>query len=370
MAKLLEPDACDAYVCETTLPVREVLERLNAVQGLAQIVVDDNGILLGVVTDGDVRRGFLDGHDLTSPVAAVMNPKPIVGLIGDHAANRLLLRQTPSRRPFLPIVDKVGAFAGVIIGNGIERAGTTVALVMAGGFGSRLGERTRETPKPLLHVAGRPILDHVLSRLEEGGIRRIFISAHYLAEQIVAFAKDRCSSSSLNVLNEREKLGTAGAIGLLPPDISGFVIVMNGDVVSGVDVGAINEFVERHALDGAIAVARHEVAIPFGVIRHDADGHFVGIDEKPTLSHFVAAGIYVLGPEVRALVVKGEALDMPELLNLAKQAGLRIGLFPIHEYWRDVGHPGDLEAADRDIRLPVKMDREENSSRDAGKLRK
>lgn len=370
MARFLELEACGAYVCGPTLSVRETLSRLNLVQGLAQIVVGDDGLLLGVVTDGDIRRGLLTGYDLTSPIAAVMNSKPIVGLIGDHAVNRMLLRQTPSRRPFLPVVGKVGAFAGLIVGDGMERAGTTVALVMAGGFGSRLGERTRETPKPLLQVAGRPILDHVLSRLEDGGIRQIFISAHYLADQIETFANEWGGHSNLEVINEREKLGTAGAVGLLPADIRGFVIVMNGDVVSGVDVGAINEFVERHGLDGAIAVARHEVAIPFGVIRHDADGHFIGVDEKPTLSHFVAAGLYVLGPEVRALVVKGEALDMPELLNRSREAGLRIGLFPIHEYWRDVGRPDDLEAADRDIRLPVKMELEENSTKDSGTLLK
>lgn len=325
---------------------------------------------MGVVTDGDIRRGILAGHSLTSSISMVMNKTPVVGYEGEHSLNVALLRQTPSNRPFVPIVDRVGRFCGLFIGDGIERAGTTVALVMAGGFGTRLGDRTRNTPKPLLHVAGRPILDHVLARLEDGGISRIFISAHYLAEQIEAFIKDRNSRSSLHVINEREKLGTAGAVGLLPADVKGFVIVMNGDVVSGVNVGAINEFVERHALDGAIAVARHEVAIPFGVIRHDANGQFVGIDEKPILTHFVAAGLYVLGPEIRALVYRGEALDMPELLTRARQAGLRIGLFPIHEYWRDVGRPDDLEAADRDARAPMRMEPAEDAAYNVGEAPK
>jgi dTDP-glucose pyrophosphorylase len=330
-------------MCGVDTPLSQVLARIDASPYLFQIVVDESRRLLGTITDGDIRRAMLHGSSLDTPAKACMHRTPRFGRIGNDDTNQRLLDTLGSAVPFLPLVDADGTVGEILYG----RASRTIetALVMAGGLGSRLGERTRNTPKPLLPVGGRPILEHVLTNLESSGVRRIFVSVNYLAEQIKAFLDQRHGSASTIALREQERLGTAGALGLLPPETRlRPVLVVNGDLVTRVDIGALCDFHQRHGLDATVAVSPYHVEIPFGVVRYGADGLFAGIDEKPRLSHFVAAGIYYLTPPVTALVGMGQRTDMPEVLNRAREIGLRIGLFPIHEFWADVGRPDDLDA--------------------------
>jgi dTDP-glucose pyrophosphorylase len=324
------------------------MQRLNAAPFPLQLVVDASGRLLGAMTDGDVRRSLLrlDGGAEQQPVSAAMQSNVLTGSVGEDARNLQRVRQTKSVIPFLPVVDKDGVLAEVLIGVP-TRESLETALIMAGGFGRRLGATTSVTPKPLLSVGGRPILDHILERLEDSGVKQVFIAVHYLAEQFAEFIQQRKGRSEVRLIVEREPLGTAGALGMLPASIGVPVMVLNGDIVTSIDFGAMAQFHDRGSFDGTIAVAQHEVEIQFGVVRHSEDGIFEGIDEKPRVRHFVAAGIYLINPEVRTLVRPGQSLDMPQLLNLARSIGLRVGLFPVHEPWMDIGRPQDLEAARR-----------------------
>ncbi len=216
---------------------------------------------------------------------------------------------------------------------------------MAGGFGTRLGDKTRDTPKPRLPVGGTPILDHVLARLEAADIDEVFVAVHYRAAQIESYLAGRDNRANVHLVHESQPLGTAGALARLPEAVSGPVVVINADLLTQVDMSAFLDFHERHQHDATIAVARYEHAIPFGVIQHSEDGLFQGIDEKPSLRYFVAAGIYILSPEFRPLAAARHPVDMPELLNAGREVGLKIGLFPIHEFWTDIGNPDDLAAA-------------------------
>ncbi len=327
-------------VCGPRATMREAIERINASPYLFQVVVDSAGFVQGTVTDGDIRRAMLRGVSLDDAVEEGMHRNPIVGSTSNTEDNLRLLRRTK----FLPVVDDAGRLDHVLVER-TPAGGIGAALVMAGGFGTRLGDATRGTPKPLLDIGGRPMIDRVLAGLEDAGVSRITVAVHYLAEQIEAFLDARGGRPRVSVIRESEPLGTAGALGLidLPPDRPVFVV--NGDLVTGVDYAAMHEFHVRHGFDGSVAAARHELTIPYGVLRYDEDGLISGIDEKPTLHHFVAAGIYYLSPEIVALVARGRPIDMPELLESARKIGLRIGVFPVHEHWRDVGRPGDLSAA-------------------------
>lgn len=335
------------HICGPNEPIRLVLKRIDASLYLFQIIVDGMGRVLGTVTDGDVRRALLHGATLDSSASACMHASPKVGRLDDAEGNAVLMQRLGSRVPFLPIVDRDGRLREILYGRRDE-SGVTAALVMAGGLGARLGERTRETPKPLLPVAGRPILDHVLGKIEAVGIPRIFVSVHYLADKVEHFLAARQNRAEIAVLKEPRRLGTAGALGQIDTgQLNGPLLVVNGDVITNVDLRALHDFHVRHGFDGTIGVTRHEIQIPFGVIRQSADGLFEGIDEKPKLQNFVAAGVYYLGSEFLALVPRHQSIDMPELLNRGRSVGLKIGLFPIHEYWTDVGRPDDLEAADK-----------------------
>jgi dTDP-glucose pyrophosphorylase len=337
-------NATDPLLCAPSLPVVEVLARMeNASPNLFQVVVDEQRRVLGTVTDGDLRRSLLRGASLASPVSDCMRSTPIVGRYGEDKANRILAQ----RAWFLPVIDQQGRLVELLIAR-VANLPMNRALVMAGGFGKRLGTLTQTTPKPMLPVAGRPMLDRVLEQIESAGVTQIDIAAHYLADQIKNFVKQRRSSATVSVIEETVPLGTAGALALISDRLDEPVLVANGDVLTQVDLMALHRFHAHHNYDGTIAVWRHEVEIPFGVIRQTSDGQFLSIDEKPRISNFVAAGIYYLSPEFAALTPRGRPVDMPEVITNGAKAGLRIGLFPVHEYWKDVGQPADFAAAQVD----------------------
>lgn len=339
-----------SYICKPRDPVREILQRIDATTPhLFQVVVDENARLLGTITDGDIRRAMLRGVVLDDAASDCMQKAPTTGRLGDLAGNRETLSRLGSTRSFLPILDKQGVLREILVAGRKPVIGA--ALVMAGGFGSRLGERTKTTPKPLLLIGDRPILDRVLGGLEGAGVRKMYVSVHYLADQIERFVTDRENAGEVEIVAESEPMGTAGALGKLTDrKLDGPILVVNCDVLTNVDYNALFEFHHQHELDATIAVAQYETRIPFGVVRQTSDGLFAGIDEKPSQRHFVAAGVYCLSPAFLGLVPAARAVDMPEVLNAAREAGLRVGLFPIHEYWTDVGRPDDLDAAEDHLR--------------------
>lgn len=337
-----------AQLCSPEQPLGAVMRQLNQLLHQFVIVVDTGKKPVGTVTDGDVRRAVLAGATLDTAIADVMNSSSLVAAIDEPAAAYRMLE----RVSFLPIVDRRGALVEIWHVAAGGKRGIHTALVMAGGYGRRLGARTEKDPKPLLPVAGKPILDHILDWLDTSGIGEIYVSTHYLADRIKEFLQNRRGATQPKALYEHTLLGTAGALSQLKEPIKGPVLVVNGDVLTKLDLDALANFHHTHGYDGTVAVTPYRISVPFGVIRKDEVGQFDRIDEKPTYTHFVAAGIYLLAPQFCRLVPPDTRIDMPELLNLGRQAGLKIGLFPIHEYWIDVGRADDLDAANRDHASP------------------
>lgn len=328
------------------MPISSVLKRIDETRFLFQLVVNSNRRLLGTVTDGDIRRSMLKGFGLDAPATSCMFPNPRTGTINEDRANAGKLESIGTTRPFLPILDANRQVVEILVRAGPE-AGISHAVVMAGGYGRRLGERTLQVPKPLLAVGGRPILDRAIGALEDAGVSQIIISIHYLGDQIRQFVDSRENRAVISLVEEAEPLGTAGALGLLEDVGNRPFLVVNADVLTNCDFTALNEFHVRHGHDATIGVARYDVQVPYGVVRHSEDGAFSGIEEKPVLSNFIAAGVYFLAPEFTALIPSGRPIDMPELLNAGRKVGLKIGVFPIHEYWTDLGDPKDLDAANK-----------------------
>jgi dTDP-glucose pyrophosphorylase len=333
------------YLCPPTTSIRDAMARLNASDWLFQLIADERRLLLGTLTDGDLRRALLQGISLDRPVKECMHKEFVAVTAGTDAEKQALSLSTQRFVNFMPVVGDQGRVVDVFVRDG-QRVSITQALIMAGGFGRRLGVQTAKTPKPLLPVGGRPILDHLLERLENAGVSRIHISLHYHADQIRSFIGERKSRSEIFFVEEDNPLGTAGALARLRPTPEAPILVMNGDVLTNVDVGALHDFHVRHGFDATVGIARYDIDVPFGVVRYGEDGLFAGVDEKPRISNFIAAGIYYLSAELVALVPASRPMDMPELLNLARSLGFRIGVFPIHEYWTDIGRPGDLERAE------------------------
>lgn len=339
--------------CGEEMTIRNAMGRINQMPTAQQfqIVLDAANRVVGTVTDGDIRRALLRGVNLDEPVTACMHRNSAVGAVGQNEMNYRTLASLSSNVRFLPVVDGEGRLVSIL--TPAEHIESKVhALVMAGGFGRRMGERTINVPKPLLKIGEQPILGHILDRLEECGISSITVSVHYLADQIVRFVEGHGKDAKIDIIHEQMPIGTAGAIRLLPRRDFDSLMVLNADILTSLKLDAFVRFHNEQKNDATIAAATHEVQIPYGVIEHTESGLFRGIAEKPVLRHFVSAGINLLSRDICRLVPEDGALDMPDLLRRGHTAGMRIGVFPIHEYWTDVGRPEDFDRADAIYRKP------------------
>lgn len=310
------------------------------------LVLDGSNCLLGIVTDGDIRRGLLRGITLSSPATEVMNPKPVSVPATLSREERLhLMRQKSIKQ--LPLLNEAGQLAGVETFDELIEAPAypNPVLIMAGGLGERLGVLTRDRPKPMLNVGGRPLLETIIHNVVQQGFRNIFISVNYKAEMIVDhFGDGSAIGAAIQYVHETERLGTAGALGLLPetPDLP--MVVTNGDILTTINYGALLDFHNGTPADATMAVREHKVHVPYGVIT-ESEGYLRAIREKPTESWFVSAGIYVVGRPAFDHVERGVRIDMPAVLERIVANKGRVAVYPIREYWLDIGRMEDFEQA-------------------------
>ena len=315
------------------------------------LALDDEGRLVGTVSDGDIRRALLAGADLDSTVDTVCRRDftAVPSGTGDEQILRELKRRQLHHMPVLD--DDRRPVALVTIDDLIAaRRRDNLVVVMAGGLGSRLGDLTRETPKPMLPVGGKPVLEHLLCMLVDQGFRRFRIAVNYRAEMIERhFCDGAALGCEIDYLRERERLGTAGALRLLNDDLGTQpLVVVNGDLMAEVKVG---EMVDHHDASGAAAtmgVRHYEYQVPYGVIRLENE-RIVALVEKPLEKHLIAVGIYVVEPEARTLMPADGAFDMPDLFNRLIATGRPTAVFPLDGYWADIGTPTDYRRVNQEV---------------------
>ncbi len=310
------------------------------------LIADDTGRLLGTMTDGDVRRALLRGQKMDSLAVEAMEKSPHSALAGTPRARCMeIMRQTAIFQ--LPLVDSEGRIVDLALlaeeGSSADRQ--RHAVVIAGGLGTRLGDLTKETPKPMLLVGGRPILQGIVEQLIAAGYGRITLSVNYLAAQIETHFGDGARFGvEIDYVREKTKLGTAGCLSLLSRLSAKEILVINGDIVTDIDFAAMAAFHRDTGGAATVAVHQYHIDVPYGVV--DTDKHtVVGFTEKPRYGFFVSAGIYILSGVVVGKVPHDQYCDMPTLLSDAMQDGMTVSAFPLHEYWLDVGRPHDLDRA-------------------------
>jgi dTDP-glucose pyrophosphorylase len=324
----------------------ETLRRID--QGNLQLaVVERDGKIVGTVTDGDVRRALLSGVGLDASVEQVMNRTPIVAPEGISNAAALTLMRRHSIHQ-LPIVDIEGRVIEVKLIDDLavlQPSDENWVVLMAGGLGSRLKPLTNETPKPLLRIGDKPILETVLTGFIKAGFGKFFISINYKAEMIREYFGDGSAwGVEISYLEERERLGTAGALSLLPERPTQPFFVMNGDLLTTVNFEQMLKYHREHKAFSTVCVREHSITVPFGVVDFD-DHRLVGIREKPTQKFFVNAGVYLLDPGILDHLVTNELVDMPTLIERTINKGMPSVGFPLREYWIDVGRLDDLQRA-------------------------
>ncbi len=316
------------------------------------VVVDAEHRLLGTLTDGDIRRCLLGGGSLETPVSQAMNASPLVSEEGASAGYLLDLMRKRNVMA-LPIVDGDGRFKRLVHLIDLEypnhntpvTAEFDFAVIMAGGEGTRLRPLTATVPKPMVDIGGAPLLERQIESLAKAGLRRLYLSVNYLSHVIEEHFGDGASFGiEIRYLREQEKLGTAGALALLPEKPNRPIVVMNGDILTTSDFGSLYAFHQAHAAQVTVAAVDYRVSIPYGVI--NTEGAYVtGLVEKPSQRFLCNAGIYAISPQALDLLQGTGHLNMTDIIDACLTRGMPVAVFPVHEYWSDIGTPDDLEKA-------------------------
>lgn len=340
----------EKVVVGPNVDIRSAWRVLDAAGLRVVLIADEDFNFIGIATDGDIRRGLLSDVSLDDPISAVAN------------ASALTVKPGVDKKDLIALMEKNGVLALPVVDSGVLRGVEVLqsllavpaldnpVFIMAGGFGTRLRPLTDAKPKPMLPIAGTPMLEVLVKRFRDLGFWNFYISTHYLPEVIHDhFGNGESFGVSITYIHEDSPLGTGGALGLLPYDLPDLPLIMiNGDILTDVDFRAL---LDSHVSSDAAAtmcVKSYEVNVPFGVV----EGEGAVIDkmvEKPTYFYSVNTGIYVVSPSIFSVVKKGEKIDMPSLLTREMNAGQSVKKQTFHGYWLDIGRMDDFNKAQVDI---------------------
>lgn len=323
--------------------IREAIENLDRVSIKIVLVVNKLGVLEGTVSDGDIRRALLKGLDLHSPLSDVIHRNALV-VSPDMTRELVIQLMTRNQIYQIPVVDEKHHVIGLHLLDEINTPfiRPNLMVIMAGGMGTRLLPYTENCPKPLLKVAGKPMLEIIIERAKLQGFNNFILAIHYLGYMIEDyFGNGENLGVKIDYLREDFPLGTAGALGLVNPLPKNPFIVTNGDVITDIRYDELLDFHKIQSATASMAVRTYEWQNPFGVVQTKGI-EIKGFEEKPVVRSLINAGIYVFNPEALSVLVPHEHCDMPLLFERLKTKNERIIAYPIHEPWMDVGRPDDL----------------------------
>ena len=341
-----------ANLTQQSSSIKFCIELLNELKVKVLFIIDSKDKLIGTVTDGDIRRAILNGNDLSEPILTAIN-KNFIKYSEDSDLSDLESRILQDHLQAIPIVKSNGLIAEVhAAGAHLHKAlKDNTVLLMAGGFGTRLSPLTDNCPKPLLRVGDKPIIQTIIENFIEHGLHNFVISTHYKSEMIKDYlGHGENLNCSIEYLQEESPLGTAGCLSLLSDThLRKPVFMMNADILTNVNFTQLLAFHLEAKTSITMCVRNYTHQIPYGVVR--TNNHLLKtIDEKPTQVSKVNAGIYIVNPEAVNNLQQGKNLDMPALINneLEKNSSA-VSVFPIHEYWLDIGQIGDYQRAQVDF---------------------
>jgi dTDP-glucose pyrophosphorylase len=339
-------------VVSPAVPVAQAMEKLDRAGLGVLLLCREDGTLVAVLTDGDVRRAILRRVPLDRKAEEIAGKDPLTAQVGITPEQALHLMD--HGRPFvvnqLPLVNEHRRVMDLWLRSDLvtEKEAGLRAVVMAGGHGKRLHPLTEETPKPMLPLGGRPVMEHIINKLRHAGIEQVKVTTHYKPEKIKQhFGDGRRFGVRIDYVSEEQPLGTAGALGLMETADQP-LLVINGDILTDVDVRAMLSFHREHEAAMTVGVRVYDLSVPFGVL--ECEGPLIRkVSEKPSYKFFVNAGVYLLDPEAQALVPAGKPFDMTDLIEELLAHDRSVISFPILEYWLDMGRPEDYQQAQDDL---------------------
>ncbi len=323
--------------------ILEVINNIENSQYQICFIVDDNGCLIGSITDGDIRRGLIQGHSINSKASEIMNFSPIsIHKSQSEVEAKTIMSSNNIKQ--LPVIDENNLLVGLYLMDQILNLAPrdNFILIMAGGFGKRMLPLTERIPKPMLKVGEKPILEHIILNAKAQGFKKFLISLHYLGDLIIDYFGDGSNFDvSIEYIYEEDPLGTAGALSLIDPPPELPFIVTNGDIIADINYANLLQFHESNRSEATMAIKKYELQNPYGVVKTKGL-EITAFEEKPIQVSYVNAGIYALNPSSLKYLKQNTPCDMPNFFETIKNNNCLISAYPIHETWADLGRPIDL----------------------------
>lgn len=329
--------------------IRHALEIIDSGSMKIALVADENEKLLGTLTDGDIRRAILNGHGLNDTIENIYYRTPTTCGIND-SKEKILQLAVAQKLYQIPIVDTEGRIVGIAEVDELLQPAhrTNKVVIMAGGMGTRLSPLTDTTPKPMLHVGNKPILETIIENFAKYGYSDIILSVSYKSHVIEKYFGDgKAFGVNIEYIHESKRMGTAGALSLMRDRLTEPFFVMNGDLLTNINFEHLHDYHVSHDAVATMAVREYDFQVPYGVV-NVLDGSIVSIEEKPVHKFFVSAGIYMLSPQTLAHVPREEFFDMPTLFEKLIAGKNTAVSFPVREYWLDIGRISDFERANNE----------------------
>ena len=338
--------AVDHIKLDVKASIRQAMKAIDNGGFHMALVVDDTDYLLGVVTDGDVRRALLNNLGLDDVIETIVSRNPICITLGD-THDELVQKAIHKKIYQFPVVDADGKLIGI---KDIEelvcpKIKPNKVVLMVGGLGTRLRPLTENIPKPMLNVGGKPILETIVNKFVENGFVNIVMCVNYKSNIIREYFKDGQEfGANIEYISEPERMGTAGALSLLAESPTEPFFVMNGDLLTNVNFERLLDFHDHNKAVATMCVREYDFQVPYGVVNLNGE-EILSIEEKPVHKFFVSAGIYLLSPVALKLIPSGQFYDMPTLFeDIIRNKGRAVS-FPIREYWLDIGRIEEYERA-------------------------
>lgn len=309
------------------------------------IVVDKKENFIGTLSDGDIRRGFLKGFNLNSPIKSLISKKPI--FVNKSETREKLLKIALSKKIYqIPVVDNSSKVIGIHVLDELikYKDKSNKIVIMAGGKGMRLRPLTKNIPKPMLKVGDKPILQTLIEKFRESGYKNFVICVNYKSKIIKDFFSDgKKFGVKIEYIHEKSRMGTAGALSLFKHKPTELFFVINGDLLTNLDFEKLLNFHYEHNSEATMSVREYNIESPYGEVKLDNE-KIIAIQEKPKHKYFVNAGVYVLNPKCINLIPK-KYFDMPSLFKKMLLKNKKIVSFPLGEYWLDIGKFNDYKKA-------------------------
>lgn len=318
------------------------LEELSQHSIMAMFVVDDSNQINGTITAGDVRRALLRGKTLDSPVSEVMNPNFTYLTAGNFDVEKLKYIKQEGLK-IVPVLDDDGFLVKILNFQTRKSYLPLDAVLMAGGKGERLRPMTLTTPKPLLEVAGKPIIDYNVDNLLDHGIEHINVTTNYLAEQLDSHFKEPKQGIEVKCVKEPKFLGTMGSIKFIENWHNDTILVMNSDLFTNIDLEDFFLHFKEHDADMSIAAVPYSVSIPYGIFEISGQRDIKGVREKPSFHYYANAGIYLIKRNVLDIIPEDTFFNATDLMELLISQNKSVIRFPLSGYWIDIGKPEDFK---------------------------